>query len=198
MERPRKKGARFTGVDIMADEVVEEVSLNFEEKRDRWNGYNPDEQLDSIREWEVVEAQRKIKREAESKERKAAGEDDGEASDASESDDEKYAEGVAEPVQKKDMKAKDRVTVKNLRIREDTAKYLLNLDVDSSHYDPKTRSMRENPNMGEDLKNLTYTGDNFYRSTGDTSELARQQVFAWDAAKHNADVHMQGMTGVVF
>jgi pre-mRNA-processing factor SLU7 len=35
MERPRKKGARFTGVDIMADEVVEEVSLNFEEKRDR-------------------------------------------------------------------------------------------------------------------------------------------------------------------
>jgi pre-mRNA-processing factor SLU7 len=42
---------------------VEEVSLNFEEKRDRWNGYNPDEQLDSIREWEVVEAQRKIKRE---------------------------------------------------------------------------------------------------------------------------------------
>jgi hypothetical protein len=49
------------------------------------------------------------------------------------------------------MKAKDRVTVKNLRIREDTAKYLLNLDVDSSHYDPKTRSMRENPNMGQDL-----------------------------------------------
>jgi hypothetical protein len=32
-----------------------------------------------------------------------------------------------------------------LRIREDTAKYLLNLDVDSAHYDPKTRSMREDP-----------------------------------------------------
>jgi pre-mRNA-processing factor SLU7 len=62
-----------------------------------------------------------------------------------------YAEGVAKPVQKKDMKAKDRVTVNNLRIREDTAKYLLNLDVDSSHYDPKTRSMRENPNIREDL-----------------------------------------------
>jgi pre-mRNA-processing factor SLU7 len=36
-------------------------------------------------------------------------------------------------------------TVRNLRIREDTAKYLLNLDVDSAHYDPKTRSMREDP-----------------------------------------------------
>jgi len=32
-----------------------------------------------------------------------------------------------------------------LRIREDTAKYLLNLDVNSAHYDPKTRSMREDP-----------------------------------------------------
>lgn len=34
---------------------------------------------------------------------------------------------------------------RNLRIREDTAKYLLNLDVNSAHYDPKTRSMREDP-----------------------------------------------------
>lgn len=34
---------------------------------------------------------------------------------------------------------------RNLRIREDTAKYLLNLDVNSAYYDPKTRSMREDP-----------------------------------------------------
>ena len=34
---------------------------------------------------------------------------------------------------------------RNLRIREDIAKYLLNLDVNSAHYDPKTRSMREDP-----------------------------------------------------
>ena len=37
-------------------------------------------------------------------------------------------------------------TVRNLRIREDTAKYLLNLDPASAHYDPKSRSMREDPN----------------------------------------------------
>jgi hypothetical protein len=36
-------------------------------------------------------------------------------------------------------------SVRNLRIREDTAKYLLNLDPDSAHYDPKSRSMREDP-----------------------------------------------------
>lgn len=34
---------------------------------------------------------------------------------------------------------------RNLRIREDIAKYLLNLDVNSAYYDPKTRSMREDP-----------------------------------------------------
>lgn len=37
------------------------------------------------------------------------------------------------------------LSCRNLRIREDTAKYLLNLDVNSAHYDPKTRSMREDP-----------------------------------------------------
>ena len=36
-------------------------------------------------------------------------------------------------------------SVRNLRIREDTAKYLLNLDPSSAHYDPKSRSMREDP-----------------------------------------------------
>jgi pre-mRNA-processing factor SLU7 len=41
---------------------------------------------------------------------------------------------------------KRRTTVRNLRIREDRAKYLLNLDVNSAYYDPKTRSMRSNPN----------------------------------------------------
>lgn len=33
----------------------------------------------------------------------------------------------------------------NLRIREDTEKYMLNLDINSAHYDPETRSMREDP-----------------------------------------------------
>ena len=39
---------------------------------------------------------------------------------------------------------------KSNRIREDTAKYLRNLDPDSAYYDPKTRSMRENPYAGKD------------------------------------------------
>lgn len=39
--------------------------------------------------------------------------------------------------------------MRNLRIREDTAKYLRNLDPNSAYYDPKTRSMRDNPNPKE-------------------------------------------------
>lgn len=59
----------------------------------------------------MIEQQRNVKREQEAAQKRLEGTlDDNE----SESDDEKYAEGVAEPVQKVDAKAKDRVTVKNL------------------------------------------------------------------------------------
>lgn len=58
-------------------------------------------------------------------------------------DEDKYADAVDMPGTKFDSKT--RITVRNLRIREDTAKYLHNLDPNSAFYDPKTRSMRENP-----------------------------------------------------
>ncbi len=45
----------------------------------------------------------------------------------------------------KNWMQKTRITVRNLRIREDTAKYLINLDPDSAYYDPKTCSMRDAP-----------------------------------------------------
>src|SRR3954468_6216856 len=43
MERPRKKGAKFTGKDIMADEILEDFEGGWDVKRDRWNGYDPSE-----------------------------------------------------------------------------------------------------------------------------------------------------------
>ncbi|KAI9575777.1 hypothetical protein GQX74_009490 [Glossina fuscipes] len=42
--------------------------------------------------------------------------------------------------------SKQRITVRNLRIRKDTAKYLHNWDPNLAYYDPKTRSTRDNPN----------------------------------------------------
>lgn len=52
-----------------------------------------------------------------------------------------------------------RVTARNLRIREDTPKYLRNLQLDSAFYDPKSRSMRANP-YGKDVNpdSVPYAG----------------------------------------
>lgn len=78
---------------------------------------------------------------------------------------------------------------KNLRIREDTAKYLLNLDVDSAHYDPKSRSMRENPNPFLPSDKQLFKGDNFVRMTGDTVGFLEQERLAWEAVEtHNSEV----------
>jgi pre-mRNA-processing factor SLU7 len=38
-ERPRKRGAKFSGKDFKPDEFIYEVPLDYEGKRDRWNGY---------------------------------------------------------------------------------------------------------------------------------------------------------------
>ena len=54
-------------------------------------------------------------------------------------------------------------SVRNLRIREDTAKYLYNLDPTSAYYDPKSRSMREDPQPHKSSLNKPFMGDNFVR-----------------------------------
>ena len=60
----------------------------------------------------------------------------------------KYEDGEVSMGGAQPSDPKQTVSVRNLRIREDTAKYLRNLDADSAYYDPKTRSMRENPYEG--------------------------------------------------
>ncbi|GBG25356.1 Pre-mRNA-splicing factor Slu7 [Hondaea fermentalgiana] len=94
---------------------------------------------------------------------------------------------------------KVKASVHNLRIREDTAKYLRNLNPDSAFYDPKTRSMRANPNPELALNEAEYAGDNYVKMSGDAIELAKAQTFAWDyerraeGAHQDADqMHLQG------
>mmetsp|Transcript_14551 Transcript_14551/g.24833 ORF Transcript_14551/g.24833 Transcript_14551/m.24833 type:complete len:158 (+) Transcript_14551:101-574(+) len=59
-ERPRKVGAKFTSKNLANDEYdtsKQGVKLNFERKRDRWNGYNPDEyKKQVIEEWNLKES----------------------------------------------------------------------------------------------------------------------------------------------
>jgi pre-mRNA-processing factor SLU7 len=86
----------------------------------------------------------------------------------SEEDEEKFADEAEQIGQKMDWILDARVTIRNLRIREDTAKYLRNLDLDSAEYDPKSRSMKENPYSN---KNTIYAGDEFERFTGQVKNV---------------------------
>ncbi|KAK7824040.1 pre-mrna-splicing factor slu7-a [Quercus suber] len=89
------------------------------------------------------------------------------------------------------MERPRKVGAKNLRIREDTAKYLLNLDVNSAHYDPKTRSMREDPLPDADPNEKFYGGDNQYRNSGEALEFKQLNIHSWEAFDKGQDMHMQ-------
>ncbi|KAK6026814.1 hypothetical protein OSTOST_07204 [Ostertagia ostertagi] len=73
--------------------------------------------------------------------------------------------------------------VRNLRIREDTAKYLFNLAENSPYYDPKSRSMRENPFanvQGKEKEAAKFAGENFISYTG-RSLSPMSTIFACNA-----------------
>ncbi|KAF7727508.1 mRNA splicing protein [Apophysomyces ossiformis] len=194
VERPRKKGARWTGKDIKPDEIIQQVELDWDEKRDRWNGYDSKEHDKVIEEYNKIEEARRAAKASEldkqgptttSEAKKIAGLSD----DEEEDDEDKYADGADMPGQH--VNQKTRTTIRNLRIREDTAKYLLNLNPESAYYDPKTRSMRENPLKDKSTDDIHFAGDNFVRYSGETLEMATVQLFAWQASERGNDVHLQ-------
>ncbi|PWN47012.1 hypothetical protein IE53DRAFT_321959 [Violaceomyces palustris] len=213
LERPRKRGAKWTGKDIMPDEVVGEVEgldTNYAAKRDRWNGYDPAEYKKVMEEYEAVEEERRRLREEEidnqtsndlAAAKKLAKKDKGRAreeeggdgdfgsSDEDDEDEDKYADRANMVGQKID--SDKRITVRNLRIREDRAKYLYNLNPDSAYYDPKTRSMREAPDPNVRPEDSQYAGDNFHRSKGDSAAMQKLQLFAWQAEARGNDLHLQ-------
>eukprot|EP01113_Clastostelium_recurvatum_P031852 TRINITY_DN4027_c0_g1_i2.p1 TRINITY_DN4027_c0_g1~~TRINITY_DN4027_c0_g1_i2.p1 ORF type:complete len:580 (+),score=206.34 TRINITY_DN4027_c0_g1_i2:38-1741(+) len=209
VERPRKVGAKYTQSDIQADEVVQSVSLDYDGKRDRWNGYDPDHWDQVMQTHERTEQERRkkkaemmVQKALESAEKGGTAADTPAAeksvfdsdSDEGASDDEDLKEQVGfnnAPVQKMDPKT--HTTVRNLRMREDVAKYLRNLDVNSAHYDPKTRSMRENPNPMINPAEAEFSGDNFTRASGQASSLRDMQAFAWEAYEKGQDVHLLSM-----
>lgn len=63
--RPRQKGAKFTQQDIQPDEIIQDIKLDFDGKRDRWNGYDNSEYKKSVDAFERMEEVRKKKKEAE-------------------------------------------------------------------------------------------------------------------------------------
>ncbi|KDO34954.1 hypothetical protein SPRG_01016 [Saprolegnia parasitica CBS 223.65] len=208
VERPRKVGAWKTNKDIAPDEVIIDVrsgqygKLTFDAKRDAWLGYDNDEHQATIARFEKMEEARKQKRIEEmneefkdddgqkgSKTKTTSDSDsdsDGEGSEDEEFVDKEGGRVIAKRVSRQGGVggAEMKITARNLRIREDTAKYLRNLNPNSAYYDPKTRSMRDNPNPDLSAEDAAFMGDNFIRHSGDAVKLAKTQMFAWEATEH--------------
>ncbi|GFS13096.1 pre-mRNA-splicing factor SLU7 [Elysia marginata] len=196
LERPRKIGAKFTGSNIAPDEhIIPVFKQSFEGKRDQWNIFDADEHQRKVQEdyRNIEEAKRALKEKSLEESLMVADSDAKDSKTEEEGEEDKYyAEEMDMPGQK--FETKQRITVRNLRIREDTAKYLYNLDINSAYYDPKTRSMRENPlknTSKEDITDLKFGGDNFVRYSGDSQEMAKRQLFAWEAYERGTDIHLQ-------
>ena len=184
LSRPRKQGAKWTGKDIQADEAVEDVRLGWDAKRDRWNGYDAREYSAVVEEYnQLEEMKRKSKSISDEKEEQARGLEGEEGQDEG---DRYEAEA--------DMGRKQATSTRNLRLREDTAKYLLNLDLDSAKYDPKTRSMVDSGATADNAAALV-AEEGFMRASGDAAEFAKAQHYAWETQERDGDkaLHLQAM-----
>ncbi|KXT14349.1 hypothetical protein AC579_3994 [Pseudocercospora musae] len=172
LQRKRKAGAKWTGKGIAADEEVKDVKLGWDAKRDRWNGFEADEYKRVVEEYQELEEMKKL---AEGKIGEDGDEQDGEGA--------RYEEET-------DMGRKVATSSRNLRLREDTAKYLVNLDLESAKYDPKTRSMIDSGGVNPDSLDAE---DGFSKASGDAAEFERAQRYAWETQERNAPdkIHMQ-------
>uniref|UniRef100_A0A915EAG4 Pre-mRNA-splicing factor SLU7 n=1 Tax=Ditylenchus dipsaci TaxID=166011 RepID=A0A915EAG4_9BILA len=182
LEKPRAIGAKYSNTNFAPDDnVLPSLKMGWDAKRDRWNGYDSAQYKQVHDEFERMEDARKMIKaqnikdgipdaEDEQKEKEAALE----ASKKDEADDEdKYADDMA-------------------LCKGRHSKYLYNLDENGAHYDPKSRSMRENPfaNMpGKEQEAAKFSGENFIRYTGEVVKANEAQVFAWTARCQGIDVH---------
>ncbi|KAJ2895408.1 hypothetical protein MKZ38_006594 [Zalerion maritima] len=171
LQRQRKKGAKFTGQDIQADDVARESASGWDAKRDRWYNYDPREHKKTISRYEEMEELKKLALEQEKKRQEEEADED--------EDGDKYAEEV-------DMGKHQPTSTKQLRIREDTAKYLLNLDLDSAKYDPKTRTLVDSGATADKAAEL-FAEEGFMRGTGDAAEFELAQKYAWEAQEKAGD-----------
>jgi len=175
--RTRKQGAKWTGKNIQADELVQDVKLGWDAKRDRWNGYDPSEFKNVVEEYNQLEEMKKAAGGAGQKTLED-GDEDGEGD---QEDGTKYAAET-------DMGRHQPTSTRQLRLREDTAKYLLNLDLDSAKYDPKTRSMEDAGPQGDELD----AGEGFVRPSSNAEEFEKAQRYAWENSEKGAsNMHLQ-------
>lgn len=194
--RVTKSGSRATAATSSS------LKETYDSKRDAYHGYDRDSHNAKLtQKYEEREAIRRKIREENKKDSGKKGEDDSDFDDSEDDDDDdkEFVQRDADAVIMTTRLARQggvggaqmKVTARNLRIREDTAKYLRNLDPNSAYYDPKSRSMRDNPNPEVRPEDAEFAGDNFARASGDAIDMADTQMFAWDAAKKGVALHPQ-------
>eukprot|EP00830_Metopus_es_P016285 TRINITY_DN4988_c0_g1_i1.p1 TRINITY_DN4988_c0_g1~~TRINITY_DN4988_c0_g1_i1.p1 ORF type:complete len:465 (-),score=148.35 TRINITY_DN4988_c0_g1_i1:10-1404(-) len=187
-EKPKKISAKYSSKYFGKDEKMMEIQLGYEAKRDRWNGYNPSTYKANIEDWNALEEERK-KRKAEELEKKLKEKSTEvkkeEAGEEAKNEEEDLDEARAKDDDVKTFANKDpriKTTIRNLRIREDTAGYMYNLKEETG----EPRDLRSNPYM--DPKQLYLKNDNFVKSQ-DYEEFAQQEKFA-EKAKEQANVEL--------
>ncbi len=178
LERPRKVGAKFTGKDIQADRTVRNVKLGYEAKRDIWAAYDTKQYQEVVEEYNMIEEARRKLVQAQS------GNNDGEDARDAYEEGFKYAE--------ESELGKDKSIKQSMRIREDTAKYLLNLDSDSAKYNPKKRALVDPGAIGDKSAKL-FAEEAFLRGSGEAAEFEQAQRYAWEAQEKtgNTGMHLQ-------
>ena len=169
-QRSKRRRRPTDAADAAKDEAYRTTvqcpfELSYDGKRDPYNGYDSRQYQQVIEQYRKIDDQKRRNKAAALLAKSAdgaaaaaaaaaegaptpAGESETNAAADSESsssedeaDEDKYAEDAPQAGQKIDTKR--RITVRNLRIREDIPKYLRNLDPTSAFYDPKTYVERD-------------------------------------------------------
>lgn len=151
LERPRKVGAKWTGRDIQADEIVQNIETSWDSKRDRANGYDFDEHAAMLQaNFDRLESLRTEQTEQGS----------------STEMDKIESKSVAEQTKSQSNS--------HMRIREDVAGYLAK-GTQSDSYDPKSRKMRDTGTTA----GTTIDKEGFTRGSNDVAEFEKLQLFAF-------------------
>lgn len=172
MERPRKRGARWTGEDIQADEVIQDINVSWDAKRDRWNGYDATDYKKVIERYEKLD------------ELQNKGEENRDASENSKNSAVKASRNST--VSGSEDSAS--ITTPSLRMREDVVAYL-RADNKNLQYEPKSRSMRDE--TGYHMVDDSSGGAGFVKASGGEKEdFEKLQMFAWEAERSGTRVHV--------
>ena len=187
MERPRKQGAKWTGKGIAADEYISKVDVGFEGKRDRWNGYDPRDHQRVVETYERAEKFRETQKLVVPLDSKEADNDVNAEKAANDENEDLYGDDMDQPGQGFDTAG--RISARNLRIREDTARYLRKTE-EGGEYNPKSRGTKEIKRKRFDEEANDGVNAGFQRPqvkilSKDANEFNDLQLFAYKSNETN-------------